>query len=193
MKIKKTINMLIAFGLLLVFVQLSSAVERQDELSDIDKYPRENVSPIASKQQYFFDLSYFSEPLKKRCHHTIRSISVIMPDGTEYESEWWERGKTLHFRAYGVADFGIQVAITKQMFPLILKVLPMSDKVYKESANLPATPIYKWAPWGDNALYFNINKSDVFDEVGTQIITHILVYTPTVEWQSTILKLIDSK
>jgi hypothetical protein len=188
MNIKKIAYILIVFWGMTA-MQFSSAAERYDDISD-NKSINKEVLRAESERQYFLTLSCFSEPLKKFSHHSIRSIAVVMPDGTEYESERWDRGKKLLFRKYGIDSFGVQLSITKQMFPLSLKIWPLSNKAYIDCSHLTSTSIKGWVPWGDNMQVFEIQESDIFDEVGNQVITGILIHTSTIEWKDTTLRLV---
>lgn len=192
MNIKKIPHILIVFFGILTAIPLSSATERRDENAD-NKHINREVLAAESERQYFLTLSYFSEPLKKFSHHSIRSIAVAMPDGTEYESERWDRGKTLLFRKDGIDNFGAELIITKQMFPLELKIWPLSNKAFINYSHLTAISTGGWIPWGNNMQVFEIQESDIFDGGGNQIITGILIHTPTVEWGDTTLQLILPK
>lgn len=142
---------------------------------------------------YKFKISYYCE--NNDCPPSLQFIGVSTSTGEEYKSQSCREGSTLLFAKNGAKEFGASLEITKSQLPVELEISWLSwigklSSLKENIFNSKSIPLKDWRIWGDTAtLIATLQIDDLFDKYGRQVVSELIIMSPSHGSQKTVLAL----
>lgn len=149
------------------------------------------VCPASShieKQKTAKDIGFLS--IEYHCHYQgkpidLKSLSVIVSNGQEFETPSLSKGNKWPFTQYGKSLNPARIDLAGIVFPLTLRLRWLTNKALLSempkhyATHLTTLPLSAWTTWEELDTPFIIKKEDLFTPTGTQKVFKIIISSPT--------------